>query len=1123
MTADSHRRETEIFGRALDLDVDEQRAFLDRECGGDGRLAERVLALLTRDRESASCLDRPALERLSPAVPFSRVPERIGPYRILGVLGSGGMGLVYRAQQQSPRREVALKVIRAGTASVELVRRFEKEALILGRLDHEGIARVYDAGVVQGPAGPEPFVAMELVQGEPLLEYAGRLALPIAARIELLARIGDAVAHAHDQGIVHRDLKPSNVLVKPDGQPKVLDFGVALMLGRDAEASTRQTTAGELIGTLPYMSPEQLTGVPDEIDERSDVYALGVMAYELLTTRRPYDLDGLSVPAAARLLAEHTPTRLGSVDRTMRGDLENIVSKALEKERALRYASARELASDLRRFLRHEPVRAVPPSNLYTLRRFARRNPALTASFGVAALLLVAGTVVSTWQARRNDRLRVLADAEAHRARRAANQATLVGAQIASETFDFTTGRRLLESVPPADRGWVWQWLSRRNDSRIATYASAETLLAATFFPDTQEILIVDAAGTLTRWTPGASGAPERVDLGVRLTGPAAFDREGSVVAGVHGSKLDEISVWDARSGIRVAGISKPPVRSQVIAVSPGGRFVAYGGSGGDQNGPLVWETSGTSPVAVLRGNRVHVPAGLAFSGDGSRLGCTYNSLRDGPGWFVAIESSSGRTLSYARLEPIDVYGVAMDDDGRAAAGLANKRTMLIEPWPAAGVSPLSGDPGPVPCVAFDAAGKRVASGSSVGTVRVWDADEKRPLAVLSGALKAARRLAFSADGSRILAMSPNEIGVWDLSAEPEVLPGHASFVYDVVFVRGGARIVSLSYRGELCVWDAASQALLRRVQLAGPKLTTYALAATADGDLLAVGEARGVSILDVDSLEVLRSLELVEPVRDLVLSRDGALLAGRSENHVVLWDVASGARRSSWAVRSGTYFPAGGALGRRVARRVRGRVGSRARAGRGDGRRAGEAAGPPRDGGGAGLRAGRRAPRQRLLRPERALVGHADLERARRARGAHGPRVLAGFRARRRAARERLERHVDPALESLDGRGARAPHGPRRVRVRAPVRSRRVEAGERLGRQDGAALGHALARRALAGGERARARREAVKELMAGQISTAGGLQSAVRRVRADPSLVSEEREARVQALLQVPPEEPR
>src|SRR5258706_148845 len=214
------------------------------------------------------------------------------------------------------------------------------------------------------------------------------------------------------------------------------------------------------------MSPEQFDAEPGRVDERSDVYAIGVMAYEVLTGRLPHDLAGVRVAAAARFVTESTPPRRGDLDPTLRGDLETIVGKALAKDHAQRYASARELGEDLRRYLRQEPVRAVPPSRLYYLRRFARRNPALTTTLVLAALLLIAGTAISTWQARRAedargraDVLRVLADGETRKARESAKRAALAAARIAAEHHDYATSRRLLESVEPGERGWVWSWL----------------------------------------------------------------------------------------------------------------------------------------------------------------------------------------------------------------------------------------------------------------------------------------------------------------------------------------------------------------------------------------------------------------------------------------------------------------------------------------------------------------------------------------------------------------------------------------------------------------------------------------------------------------------------------------
>jgi len=257
VTTERHVREAELFERLCDLAPDVQRDAVQRECAGDAELAARVLSLLERDRRPCTEIDGSALGRLTPPA-RSGVPERLGPYRIEGVLGRGGMGVVYLAEQESPRRRVALKLIQTSFASEELLRRFEHEARILGQLNHPGIAQIFEAGVIDGLRGPEPFLAMELVLGESLVAYADRRALDVPARLELIARVCDAVHHAHSKGIVHRDLKPSNVLVTADGAPKVLDFGIARAARSDLDATSVHTAEGELMGTLPYMSPEQL-------------------------------------------------------------------------------------------------------------------------------------------------------------------------------------------------------------------------------------------------------------------------------------------------------------------------------------------------------------------------------------------------------------------------------------------------------------------------------------------------------------------------------------------------------------------------------------------------------------------------------------------------------------------------------------------------------------------------------------------------------------------------------------------------------------------------------------------------------------------------------------------------
>jgi eukaryotic-like serine/threonine-protein kinase len=326
-----------------------------------------------------------------------RYPEKIGHYRILHLLGEGGMGSVYLAEQENPHRIVALKVIKPGFVSADLLRRFEQEGNALGRLQHPGIAQIYEAGMADSGFGPQPYFAMEYIAGQTLIEYVEEQRLDVRARLELMAKVCDAMNHAHQRGIIHRDLKPGNILVDETGQPKILDFGVARVA--DSEVGmTRQTDLGQLLGTLQYMSPEQVQPDPAELDIRSDVYALGVIMYELLAGRLPHDMKQMALPEIVQTIRDVDPISLGSIKRIYRGDIETIVAKALEKDKTRRYASAAELAADIRRYLADQPIVARPPTTNYQLQKFARRHKALVSGVVAVVLALSVGVVVSTWQ-----------------------------------------------------------------------------------------------------------------------------------------------------------------------------------------------------------------------------------------------------------------------------------------------------------------------------------------------------------------------------------------------------------------------------------------------------------------------------------------------------------------------------------------------------------------------------------------------------------------------------------------------------------------------------------------------------------------------------------------------------
>lgn len=390
----------EIYFNALEVPVGERDELVVRESLGRPDVLVRVRELLAAHERATLVLPESAVFTAISQAAAGEPCEAVGQYRILEVIGEGGMGVVYRAEQSKPQRHVALKVMRPGFASPETLARFAQESELLGRLQHPGIAQVYEAGTADAGSGPQPYFAMELVDGVSLTDFADQERLSTRARLELMAKVCDALEHAHQKGVIHRDLKPGNILVTADGQPKILDFGIARATESDQRAAPRRTGLGVVIGTVPYMSPEQVVGDPRELDTRSDVYALGVILFELLSGHLPYAIDSHAILEAARVIREQEPSRISSFNRALRGEVETIVSKALEKDKARRYGAASALGADIRRYLRDEPVWAHPPSAWYQITKFSRRNRVLVGGVLATFLALAGGLGTTLWQAK---------------------------------------------------------------------------------------------------------------------------------------------------------------------------------------------------------------------------------------------------------------------------------------------------------------------------------------------------------------------------------------------------------------------------------------------------------------------------------------------------------------------------------------------------------------------------------------------------------------------------------------------------------------------------------------------------------------------------------------------------
>jgi WD40 repeat protein len=658
---------------------------------------------------------------------LDELPSRIGRYRVVRKLGEGGMGIVFEAEQQQPRRRVAVKVVKPHLSARHL-RRFRLEGEVLGRLRHPGIASIYEAGAgrVSFPSGAsirQPFLAMELVDGEPVSTYAATLDVP--GRLALVATICEIVQYAHRRGVIHRDLKPGNVLVETNAQPKILDFGVARAVDPAGERDyTTQTRMGEIIGTLPYMSPEQLGGDVEAIDTQSDVYALGIILYEVLTGRHPYPFEkGSLAEISARLHATGfaPPSKY---DKSCRGDIDVIVATAIEDEKERRYQSAGALATDIRRHLRLEPIEARADSAWYVVRRQVQRHR-LPVAIGASFLFALVAFAVVSWT------LYVSAE----RARQDAEQQH---AEATSRLWDsYLASARLGRS-------------SRLPGRRLASLDVIAKASAIRPSPELRDEAIASLCLTDLRVIAELDGVP-----GAGAVGLDALDRFSWI-------EHDSISiVSELPSRARIATLPGPGRTDWVQRFSPDGRFLASRYAAGTDRLAIVWEVDRERPVLTIEEGRlagmavvfdprskwvafaatdstirIHdLPSGalretIAGTGAATLLAVHPGGERiatsDGSSIGVWQRSTGGRLLTSPA--PSYLYSIGYTPDGRWLAGTAaDGGIYLWDTTTGAMARRLEGHSAPA-TVGFFGANELLATRGWDGTTRTWDLRRDVPL-----------------------------------------------------------------------------------------------------------------------------------------------------------------------------------------------------------------------------------------------------------------------------------------------------------------------------------------------------------------------------------------------------------